>query len=102
MALSRAEANFGINFPARERTDAAPAPIRLTPSEISQIALTVPGELTAEKPVSTVVGTWSIENGVTIFDFKSEEELQKIRIPEPGEKRKQAIIKALKFITQMG
>jgi hypothetical protein len=72
-----------------------------TPSQIDQITQIVPQSLKEDNPVETPVGIWHQEGKVTIFDFKSAEELAQITIPEPKERRKQGIIKAIKFITQM-
>lgn len=102
MALTRAEAILGINFPAREKTNPAFKPVKLTSSEITRISLTVPDGLTPERPVETVVGTWSMEGGITIFDYKSEEELQRIRIPERRDRIINRAKTVAKVVFQMG
>lgn len=68
--------------------------------ELTNMMLTTPDTLTPEHSVQTPVGTWSMEGGITVFDSKSKEEIDKITLPDKSIKKR--LTKAAKLIFQTG
>lgn len=106
MALSR-EILAGVNIrlpslESKRATDTKPAQQKFTPSQISRMSMEVPEDLGVDKPVETPAGTWSIEDGVTVFDFRPEEELKRIRIPERRDRIIGRVRNVARVVFQMG
>jgi hypothetical protein len=95
MALSEME----LSVVSRRQTQtqekpATPEPPRtlFSSKELTDMMLHQPEELTAEHPVSTPAGTWSMQGRVAEFTPKSGEELNQITAPDNSLRRKLAKI----------
>lgn len=87
-------------FQRRREAHAEEPKTQFTEQELINMMLTTPETLTPEHSVQTVVGTWSMEGGITVFDSKSKEELDKITLPDKSVKKR--LTKAAKLIFQTG
>lgn len=86
MALSEMELSIGTRRSLQEQETQVVTkkkePSRLyTQQEITNMMLETPPSLTSERPVETPVGIWHMEGGITIFDSKPSEEIEKITRP---------------------
>lgn len=97
-------AGVNIKLPSLElkRATEKPAQQKFTSSELTRMSIVVPDELSVDTPVETPAGTWSIEEGITVFDFKSEAELARIRIPERRDRVLQRARSVARVVFQMG
>lgn len=102
MALSEMGLSIGIRRSLRNLNGYAEVknPITLyTEQQITNMMLDVPKDLTAGKPIETPVGTWQIQDGITVFDPKSNEELAIITLPDRSLRKR--LSKAAEVIFQM-
>lgn len=101
MAISEMGLSIGLRRSLQDQKDYVETktpPSLYTQQEITNMMFNVPQGLTAEKAIETPIGTWQIEEGVTVFDSKSKEEIDRITLPS----LKQKLSKLAERIFQMG